>query len=72
MMLINKYKFHTNAGMVVYVIATIMLNIAMLNMVISVVSDSYDRVQMTKTEQEYLTKADMLYDYATFLNMFPR
>ena len=47
-----------------------MINIAMLNMVISVVSDSFERVQMTKNENDIMTKADLLLDYYDLLYFF--
>ena len=43
-------KFQTVTGCFLYILATIFINIAMLNMVISVIGDSYDKVQMTKKE----------------------
>ena len=39
----------------------------MLNIVISVVSDTYDRVQMSKKEVDLQAKAELLYDYAEFV-----
>ena len=43
----GEYKFRTYTGILVYFMATIFNNIVMLNMVISVVSDTYDKVQLT-------------------------
>ena len=42
----------------------------MLNVVISVVSDSFDRVRMTKKEHELKTRSEMLHEYALFLSLF--
>ena len=53
-------------GLGVYYILIIFLYIGMLNIVISVVSETYERVHMFKAEAEYLTKAELLYDYAMF------
>lgn len=64
MMGYEDYKFKTRTGMVFYVLASILINIALLNMVISVVSDTYDRVSMTKKEEEMLAKAEILIDFA--------
>ena len=38
------YKFQNLIGFAVYIIATIQINISMLNMVISVVADTYEKV----------------------------
>jgi len=46
----NDYRFRTDIGLVLYYICTVFVQIAMLNIVISVVSDIYDRVQMAKKE----------------------
>ena len=40
----SEYRFKTGLGVVAYIIGTILINISILNMVISVVGDSYDRV----------------------------
>lgn len=38
------YRFNTELGIILYYICTVFVQIAMLNIVISVVSDTYDRV----------------------------
>ena len=56
-------KLKTPMGILIYFLATIFINIGMLNMVISVVSDSYDRVQTDRVEQDYIAKSNLLYEY---------
>lgn len=48
----NDYRFTTPLGLVLYFICSVFVQIAMLNIVISVVSDTYDRVQMSSKEVE--------------------
>ena len=40
----SEYRFKTGPGVIIYILGSIIINISILNMVISVVSDSYDRV----------------------------
>ena len=63
----NDYRFSTPLGLIIYYICTVFVQIAMLNIVISVVSDIYDRVQMSKKEVDLQTKAELLHDYAEFM-----
>jgi len=65
----GEYKFRTAIGITFYFLATVFTNIVMLNMVISVVSDTFDKVQMTMKEQENKTRAEMLHEYSQFLSM---
>jgi len=65
----NDYRFETPLGLILYFIFTVFVQIAMLNIVISVVGDIYDRVQKSKKEVDLQTKAELLYDFAEFLQM---
>ena len=64
------WKAKTGWGLVFYYVMTIFINIGMLNIVISVVSDIYEKIMTTKTESHVKIKAELLYDYATFLSIF--
>ena len=68
----GNYSFKTKTGVLLYGFATIFMPIGMLNMVISVVSDTYERVQMNKKVQDLKMKAGMLQDYHQFLLMFKK
>jgi len=59
-------KLQTVLGCFMYILATIMILIAMLNMVVSVIGDSYDKVMTTKVEQDLITRAGLLHDYLEF------
>ena len=64
------YTFKTVIGVLLYVCATIFMPIAMLNMVISVVSETYDRVRSIKQVQDMILRAGMLQEYQQFLFLF--
>ena len=63
------YKFSTNFGCLVYVIATIQLNISMLNMVISVTGETYGRLRELQKENDLIIKAKLLLDYSDLANL---
>ena len=66
----KNYNFKTNIGCILYFMASLLISIIMLNMVISVVSDSYDRIQMSKKEEDMKSKADLLLEYSQLLRLF--
>ena len=41
----------------------------MFNIVIAVVNETFEKVSMKKREAEYLTKAELLYDFAMFTKL---
>jgi len=65
----NDYRFKTPIGLIAYYVCTVFVQIAMLNIVISVVSDTYDKVVMSKKKYDLRTKAELLYDLAEFLSI---
>lgn len=66
----GSYKPQATIGMVFYFLFTTLTNIAMLNVVISVVSDTYVKVCCVKMEVNMISKAELLYDYALLLSFF--
>jgi hypothetical protein len=64
------WKAKTGWGLLFYYVLTVFVNIGMLNIVISVVSDIYEKVMTTKHQSQLKIKAELLYDYATFRSLF--
>jgi len=64
------WKAKTYPGLFFYYVLTVFINIGMLNIVISVVSDIYEEVNMRKKESQLKIKADLLYDFGTFCYLF--
>jgi ABC-type phosphate transport system permease subunit len=56
----NEYKFKTVTGDITYVLAILYLNIIILNVIIALVGDVYERVMAVKKETELKLKAEML------------
>jgi len=66
------FKAVTRLGLFFYYLLTMTVNIGMLNIVISVVSETYERVYMFKSEAEFLTKSEILYEYATLVDLMSK
>ena len=56
----NEYRFKTVTGDIAYVLAIFYLNIIILNVIIALVGDVYDKVMAEKKETELKLKAQML------------
>ena len=64
------YFFKSFLGQIGYLITSIFLMIVLLNLVISVVADTYDKVNMTRKQTDYLIKCGMLKDLSVLVTIF--
>ena len=68
----DNYRFISPSGQVCYLIGLFHLNIIILNLVIALVGDVYDRVMMSKKETELKLKAQMLKELYDFKSTFQK
>ena len=57
---------------ILYIIFTILMSIVMLNLLISIISDEYDRVQSTQRSTDLKAKCEMIYDFGQLEIFFRR
>jgi hypothetical protein len=66
----NGFKPKTTSGVVFYYIFTTLTNIIMLNIIISFIYDSYEKVCDYVKEVNLVSRAEILYDFALLASFF--
>ena len=66
----SEYKPESKIGMLFYYMFTILTNITLLNIVISVISDTYEKVSLNRKQVQLAAKAELLYDYSVLISIF--